>query len=362
MSRKIINSGRPPVSWSSLDRSIRDINNNFQELYETGINIQGLQAVQGTQGIQGTSGAGTQGTQGTQGFQGISGEAAFQGIQGEQGTQGTQGIQGITGAGTQGTQGIQGIQGNTGDPGSRTYTVTNSGASAYVIDGANNPTLNLLRGFTYEFNVNASGHPFWIQTVPAPYSSGNVYNNGVTNNGAAVGKIIFAVPFNAPSTLYYVCQFHGSMTGTINITDVGPAGTQGIQGITGTAVLNSRSTVSGTAIDLNNGSSEDISITGFKGYLLYKIQTSAASWVRLYSDVASRTADSSRTQGVDPAPDAGVIAEIITTDAQTVLITPAAIGFNNESEVSDTIPVRITNLSGDTASITVTLTILQIEN
>jgi hypothetical protein len=90
-----------------------------------------------------------------------------------------------------------------------------------------------LRGFTYEFDVNASGHPFWIQTVPTPYSSGNVYNNGVTNNGAAVGKIIFAVPYDAPNTLYYVCQFHGSMAGTINITDVGPIGPTGPTGPSG---------------------------------------------------------------------------------------------------------------------------------
>jgi hypothetical protein len=57
----------------------------------------------------------------------------------------------------QGPEGPQGIQGILG---SRTYNVTNSGASAYVIDGAGNPTIQLLRGFTYEFNVDAPGHPF----------------------------------------------------------------------------------------------------------------------------------------------------------------------------------------------------------
>jgi hypothetical protein len=144
---------------------------------------------------------------------------------GPTGPQGPQGVAGNVGPqGPQGPQGVTGPQGPQGVSGARTYTVTNSGASAYVIDGANNPTLNLLRGFTYEFDVNASGHPFWIQTVPAPYSSGNVYNNGVTNNGAQVGKITFAVPFDAPNTLYYVCEFHSSMAGTINITDVGPTG------------------------------------------------------------------------------------------------------------------------------------------
>lgn len=99
------------------------------------------------------------------------------------------------------------------------YAVSNNGSSNYVIDGASNPTLTLTRGLTYYFDVNASGHPFWLQTVAPPYSSGNVYNTGVTNNGAQVGTITFTVDFGAPDTLYYVCQYHSSMGGQINIVD-----------------------------------------------------------------------------------------------------------------------------------------------
>ena len=101
--------------------------------------------------------------------------------------------------------------------GSGAYTVTNSGASAYTINSASNPTLTLQRGGTYTFNVSAGGHPFWIQTVSGAYSSGNVYNTGVTNNGTQSGTITFTVPNDAPSTLYYVCEFHSSMQGTINV-------------------------------------------------------------------------------------------------------------------------------------------------
>ena len=101
--------------------------------------------------------------------------------------------------------------------GTATYTVTNNGASNYVIDGASNPTLTLARGGTYTFNINASGHPFWIQNVSGAYSAGNVYNSGVTNNGAQSGTLTFVVPSDAPDTLYYVCQYHSSMAGTINI-------------------------------------------------------------------------------------------------------------------------------------------------
>jgi len=143
------------------------------------------------------------------------------------GPQGPQGPQGATGP--------QGPQGPSGVSGARTFSVTNSGASDYVIDGSNDPTINLLLGFTYTFSVNASGHPFWIQTSSGAYNASNVYNTGVTNNGTDNGTITFAVPYNAPSTLYYVCQHHSNMAGTINISAVGPQGPQGATGPTGPA-------------------------------------------------------------------------------------------------------------------------------
>jgi len=105
----------------------------------------------------------------------------------------------------------------TTDP--NTFTVTSSGFSAYIINGQSNPTLTLTEVQTYTFNVSASGHPFWIKTAQTT-GTGNQYNTGITNNGVAVGTITFVVPYNAPSTLYYICEYHGSMVGTINIIDV----------------------------------------------------------------------------------------------------------------------------------------------
>ncbi len=103
-----------------------------------------------------------------------------------------------------------------------TITVQNSGASDYVFAAegleGNDPTLTLVRGKTYEFDVTAGGHPFWIKTIQSTGSS-NQYNEGITNNGVSSGKLTFTVPNDAPSTLYYNCQFHGSMTGIINIVD-----------------------------------------------------------------------------------------------------------------------------------------------
>jgi hypothetical protein len=102
---------------------------------------------------------------------------------------------------------------------SNIFNVTASGSSAYIINGQSDPTLTLTEGQTYTFNVNATGHPFWIKTVSST-GTGNAYNSGVTNNGTASGTITFIVPYDAPSTLYYNCEFHSSMAGIINIIDV----------------------------------------------------------------------------------------------------------------------------------------------
>ena len=103
------------------------------------------------------------------------------------------------------------------------WAVVNDNADHYAFTGAgglsssNDPTIYLARGQSYEFDLNASGHPFHIQTSSGAYNASNLYTTGVTNAGAAVGRIKFAVPFSAPNTLYYVCQNHSAMAGTIVI-------------------------------------------------------------------------------------------------------------------------------------------------
>jgi hypothetical protein len=106
----------------------------------------------------------------------------------------------------------------------------------YVIDGLNNPSLSFVRGATYYLNVSATGHPFWIQTTGNGYVSGNVYSSGVTNAGTQSGQVVFTVPLDAPNTLYYQCQYHPMMYGTISIRNFGepgPMGPEGPQGVAG---------------------------------------------------------------------------------------------------------------------------------
>jgi hypothetical protein len=59
--------------------------------------------------------------------------------------------------------------------------------------------------------------------VSGAYSSGDLYTTGITNTGTLDdGVITWVVDAQAPSTLYYVCQFHSAMAGTISVIDPAP--------------------------------------------------------------------------------------------------------------------------------------------
>ena len=97
--------------------------------------------------------------------------------------------------------------------------VVNIGMSSWSIDGVSNPPLTLLRGKTYAFvmqNVSAA-HPFNINTINTT-GSANLYNDGVTNNGASgTQTLTFVVPLSAPDSLHYNCGNHAAMNGPITI-------------------------------------------------------------------------------------------------------------------------------------------------
>ena len=297
------------------------------------------------------------------------------------------------------------------------WAVTANLSSAYRFSGPgnlstqDNPTIHLVRGQKYQFNLNASGHPFNIQTVSGAYDGNNLYTTGVTNAGAAVGTIEFDVPMDAPNTLYYVCQYHSSMAGTIDISSpddkiqegnssievvdtgsdghikietegteklrVAPSGQIGLSGQNyGNAgeVITSQgsssaptwasphrqiTTLNGITSQINDNAYTTLNITGYKAYSLFKIKSSHEAWVRVYVDAASRTADTTRSEGQDPNPGSGLIAEIRTSgNDQTILVTPGAFGFINDN--TNNIYLSVVNRSGNQQAITVTLTLIQI--
>ncbi len=102
------------------------------------------------------------------------------------------------------------------------FRVSNDRTSAYVIDFQANPTLTLVRGNTYTFTLVMDGvFPFYIKTAPT-LGTTNLYDDGVTNNGAATGTITFTVPQSAPDTLYYVNPVQPNMRGTMTVIDGTP--------------------------------------------------------------------------------------------------------------------------------------------
>jgi hypothetical protein len=96
------------------------------------------------------------------------------------------------------------------------FNVVNSGASAYTINGVDNPTLSVCRGMTFTFNISSTGHPFFLKSIQGS-GTGDAYTDGVTNNGVDTGTITWTVSGAAPTPLFYNCEFHPAMTGQINV-------------------------------------------------------------------------------------------------------------------------------------------------
>jgi hypothetical protein len=143
------------------------------------------------------------------------------------------------------------------------FDITNNSSGAYEFaatgigftQATDNPTLYLTKGKNYRFSVNASGHPFYIKTVNST-GTGNAYEDGVTNNGAAVGIITFKVPYNAPDILYYNCSNHSSMNGEIRIGGAGAGVGVGSEGTfigAGATMIDFKSSNASNTVDLTAG-------------------------------------------------------------------------------------------------------------
>lgn len=149
------------------------------------------------------------------------------------------------------------------------FDVINNSAVAYqyqstgigFTQNTDNPTLYLIRGKNYRFNLNASGHPFYIKETSST-GTGNRYDDGVEGQGTQVGILTFKVPFNAPSQIYYNCSVHAGMAGTIFLLD--GTGTGGGGGISSIAVYSS-DTLVGNTTSLNfSGVNQTVTVDGDK--------------------------------------------------------------------------------------------------
>lgn len=196
-------------------------------------------------------------------------------------------------------------------------------------------------------------------SVAVGYGAGNINQSTSTIILNATGQNISGI--SGQNNSFYVAPVRADSSPS-NVLHYNTSTYEITYGVSnGGGGLPSRTTANVTTVSLAAGSSTTATITGFKGYALYSIQTSAAAWVTLYSSIATRTADSARPITQDPTPGSGVIAEVITVGSATQYFSPAAMGYSSEATPSTGIPVKIYNNGVTSSSITVTLTLLQME-
>jgi hypothetical protein len=95
-----------------------------------------------------------------------------------------------------------------------TVTVVSSGGNKFALNGTTTPTIQLVRGTTYTFDLSDSsnaGHPLAFK------SGNNSYTTGVTSSGTpgqSGASVTFAVPSSAPGIgMRYYCTAHGNAMG-----------------------------------------------------------------------------------------------------------------------------------------------------
>jgi hypothetical protein len=307
-----------PVNFPSNPTNNQLYSYNGSTWRWTGV-VWGLETVGATLGATGATGAtgplgtgatGPAGTDGATGATGVAGTAGANGATGATGVAGTDGATGATGIqGNIGPIGATGIQGNIGPP------------------GATGPQGNIGPAFT----INIS------ETPPGSPMPGSLWWS------SNIGTLFFYYQDQDSSQWVSAVAAGGSTT-------------------SGNTISSARTTISGNTASLANSATGNIDLVGYRGYALYRIATSAASWVRIYTDATSRALDSTRLDSQDPGTNSGVVAEVITTGANTIVLSPAAVGFNNEATPTANIALAVTNRSGSTGQITVSLTVVQLES
>ena len=202
-----------------------------------------------------------------------------------------------------------------------------------------------LKGVADNLYIEGGAGHIRLHTHALFYTNGDVTLNNGGNGNTTIGGSLTAGGLTYPTT-------NGS-SGQVLTSD-------GSGNVTWTnGGLQSRATSASGLNTLADNASATPNITSPKTYALLGIETTHAAWVVLYNSDAARTADQSRNINVDPVAGSGVLAEVITTGAQTQYLSPGVICYNTQT--TGTTYARVTNLSGSTASVNVTLTYVQLE-
>ena len=182
---------------------------------------------------------------------------------------------------------------------------------------------------TLQLNCSANSHGVKIKSPP--HSAGASYTLTLPNTDGSNGQVLK--------------------------TD-GSGGLDWVNQNTGT--LGSRQTNSATTGSIAQAASTSLTIpTAGKSFSLLSVTISAPAYVILYVDTTTRSADSSRTEGTDPAPGSGVITEVSTTSSgsTTFLMTPAVLGWNNDGTPAAQIYAKVVNKRATSGSNAITVTL-----
>lgn len=126
--------------------------------------------------------------------------------------------------------------------------------------------------------------------------------------------------------------------------------------------LFSRTTATVTTTNISTGATWSGTISLGYSYRILAVETSVPARVRLYDTPAHLISDDPRPIGTDPIGEHGVMMDLVTEIGNLNYNTnPAVDGYNNESPLSINIPIAITNLSGSSNAIIVTVTYIRSE-
>ena len=90
--------------------------------------------------------------------------------------------------------------------------------SATGTASGSNISITAERGDILTFNINAPGHPFYIQKTSGSYDAAQLINLDISSNGTSAGTVVWDTRQVEPGTYYYVCGNHAIMAGTITIS------------------------------------------------------------------------------------------------------------------------------------------------
>ena len=234
-------------------------------------------------------------------------------------------------------------------------------------DSPSNGTTHTAAGVTWTYDgttwkASGSTASYTLPTASATVLGGVKVGTNLSINGSGVlsasgGEITVQEEGSSLSTAATTLNFVGS-----NVTATGTGATKTITITGATNGLQARKTTAVTTSSIANAASDNITFASIgKSYGLLKIQVDKAAWVVLYTSQAARTADSARLETTDPLPGSGVIAEILSTGAVVQGITPGTIGWNDEATPTTDVYAKVTNKSGSTGTVAVTLTTVQLE-